>query len=144
MSMMMGCSTPASKRYQKRVLMWMVAYMAVLFAAAGIVRHGHPQGWHLYFWALLPALPIMGVIFQMGHYLQDEKDEYLRMQTMRSMLFGTGALIATIVVSDFLRSFTPVGVVPPFWQFVIFFVAFGLAQTVQQLRNRASDDESAA
>jgi hypothetical protein len=133
--------TAATKRYQRRVLITMSIYMVLLFSAVWIVKHYGVHGWQLYFWALLPAVPVILLIAIMGRYLQEETDEYLRVVTIQSILVGTGALIGTIVVSDFLRSFAQQGPLPPFVGYVIFFVAFGAAQGVHKLRNRVPADE---
>jgi lipopolysaccharide export LptBFGC system permease protein LptF len=73
-------------------------------------------------------------------YLQEEKDEYIRLITMRSLLTGTAALLAMLVVNDFLRSISGAAAIPPFTSWVVFFLVFGLAQAVQTMGNRVSDD----
>jgi hypothetical protein len=133
-------NTPASKRYQRRTMTAMAGYLVVILASSWIVRHDHPQGWHLYFWSVLPAIPIVAVIVHMGRYLSEETDEYLRLRTMRSLLFATGALLGTIVVSDFLQAFANAPAFPPFVSFMIFAFTFAATQGVQQLRDRASDE----
>jgi hypothetical protein len=141
MSWMGGCTTAAGKRYRKSMLTTAMAYLLVLLCCARMVRHGHGTGWELYFWSLLPAIPVMRMLWHMGRYLQAETDEYQRVLTVRALLAGTGTLLGLIVVSDFLRSFTPIGILPPFAGFVTFFMAFGLAQAVQSLQNRTPADE---
>jgi hypothetical protein len=133
-------STPASKRYQRRVIVTMVLYMAVLFGAISIVKHTHPHGWLLYTISLLPAIPILAMLGSLGVYLKEEKDEYVRMITMRSLLAGTAALLAVLVVNDFLRSISGAGALPVFTSWIVFFVVFGVAQAVQTMGNRVSDD----
>jgi hypothetical protein len=133
-------STPASKRYQRRVIVTMVLYMAVLFGAISIVKHTHPHGWLLYTISLLPAIPILAMLGSLGVYLKEEKDEYVRMITMRSLLAGTAALLAVLVVNDFLRSISGAGALPVFTSWIVFFVVFGVAQAVQTMSNRVSDD----
>lgn len=135
-----GMSTPASKRYQRRVMVTTTLYVVVLIAAMYLVRHTHPHGWLLYAWAVLPALPLLGTLATLGVYLTEEKDEYARLVTMRSLLAGTGALLAVLVVNDFLRTISGAGALPPFWDWVIFFLSFGLAQAVQMMRNPVRDD----
>jgi hypothetical protein len=136
-----GSGSKAGKVYQKRMLTTMLLYVSMVMAASSIVRHGHPVGWHLYFWAIAPAVPVMFVLVYLGIYLRDETDEYMRMIAIRSLLVATGALLATIVVNDFLRSYTPIGPLPPFTGFVLFFVSFGVAQGVQQMMNRGGGDD---
>jgi hypothetical protein len=45
-----------------------------------------------------------------------------------------------LVVNDFLRTISGAGALPPFWDWVIFFLSFGLAQAVQSMRNPVRDD----
>ena len=53
---------------------------------------------------------------------------------------GTATLLAVLVVNDFLRTISGAGALPPFWDWVIFFLSFGLAQAVQSMRNPVRDD----
>ncbi len=135
-----GTSTPAGKRYQRRVIVTLSVYLVVLFAAIFVVKHTHPHGWVLYAISVLPALPILAMLGSMGVYLQEEKDEYIRLMTMRSLVAGTAVLLMVLVVSDFLRRSVVQGLWRPFSSWVTFFLAFGVAQAVQKLRNRVKDD----
>jgi hypothetical protein len=140
MNLFCGTSTPAGKRYQRRVMVTMVFYLAVLFAAMYLVKHTHLHGWVLYTISLVPALPLLAMLGALGIYLTEEKDEYVRLMTMRSLLAGTAALLATLVVNDFLRSISGAGALPVFTSWVLFFVVFGVAQAVQTMGNRVKDD----
>jgi hypothetical protein len=130
----------AFKRYQRRVMVVMAAYVVLLFAASWMVKHSHPVGWQLYFWSALPAIPVILVIVSMGRYIAEEKDEYLRLRTMLALLVATGALVGTLVVSDFLQAFAGAPAFPPFTSFIIFALAFGATQAVLKLRNRSKDE----
>jgi hypothetical protein len=135
-----GTSTPAGKRYQRRVMVTMSMYVVVLFAAVWMVRHMHPHGWLLYTIAVMPALPVLGMMGSLGVYLREEKDEYVRLITMRSLLVGTAVLLAVLMVNDFLRALSGAEAVPPFTSWVLFFVVFGVSQAVQTMRDRVKDD----
>jgi len=135
-----GVSTPASKRYQRRVMVTMSLYVVVLLVATLIVKHAHPHGWVLYAIALVPALPILAMLGSMGVYLKEETDEYIRLMTMRSLVAGTAVLLMVLVVSDFLRALSGAAPLAPFASWVTFFLAFGAAQAVQTMRNRVRDD----
>ena len=52
----------------------------------------------------------------MGVYLNEEKDEYVRMMTMRSLVAGTAALLVVLVVNDFLRTISGAAALAPFYQ----------------------------
>jgi xanthosine utilization system XapX-like protein len=135
-----GTTTPASRRYQQRMLVTMLLYLAVTLGVVTIVKHAHPHGWLLYAIALVPALPMLAMMGALGVYLQEEKDEYIRLITMRSLLAGTAVLLAVLVVNDVLRSISGTAALPAFTGWVVFFVAFGAAQGVQTMRNRVRDD----
>ena len=135
-----GASTSAGKRYQWRVLVTMLLFVAVMYAAVWIVNRTHPHGWLLYAIALVPALPMLTTLGVLARYLQEEKDEYLRLVTMRSLLVGSAALLTVLVVNDFLRSIGGTAAIPPFASWVIFFVTFSVAQAVQTIRDRMRGD----
>jgi hypothetical protein len=133
--------TPAFKRYQRRVQVAMVAYVVVILGAVRIVKHDAPVGWHLYFWSVLPALPVIAVIVAMGRYLTEEKDEYQRLRMMQAILVGTAALLSTVIVNDFVQTFAHAVAFPPFTGFIAFAAAMAIVQGVQRLRDRSSGDE---
>jgi len=135
-----GTTTPASRRYQQRMLVTMSLYLAVTLGVVTIVKHAHPHGWLLYAIALVPALPMLAMMGALGVYLQEEKDEYIRLITMRSLLAGTAGLLAVLVVNDVLRSISGAAALPAFTSWVLFFVVFGVAQAVQTIGNRVRDD----
>ena len=132
-------SSAAKKRYQRDVTYWMIAYVVAVVGAALIVKHGAPLGWHLYFWSVLPSIPVLGVLWRMGLYLREETDEYLRWMTMQAILVGTGVLLSVVLVSDFLRAYAHIGSLPPFVAFIIFCGGMAATQGWQWLQNRATD-----
>lgn len=134
-------STPAGKRYARRVLWTMSIYVVMLVGSLLIVKHAHLHGWLLYSIALIPALPILAVMGALVRYLQEEKDEYLRLIMMRSLLIGTGVLLAVLVGNDFLRSISGVAAIPPFSSWGIFCAVFGVAQVVETRRDRVRNDD---
>jgi len=134
-------ATTAKKAYQRSVLQFMAAYAVVLFCSSWFVKHDGAEHFYLYFWSVIPAIPIIGVIFRMGKYLREEKDEYQRLLTMQSILVGTGALLAAIVFNDFIRAFAKSPGLPPFWFFMIFCAGMGLTQAFLKFRNRSAADD---
>lgn len=122
------------------VYRWMAGYFVVLLGATWSLGHGGGHGWLVYFWSVLPALPILGVFWQMSLYLREETDEYQRWQVTQSLLVGAGCLLGSVMVNDFLRAFAHVAGLPPFVSFLIFFAGVALTQMVQRLTNRTSDE----
>ena len=133
--------TGARKRYKRDATQFMVAYVVVLFCSSWFVKHDGAQHFYLYFWSIIPAIPIIALIVRMGRYLQEETDEYQKLMRMRAILVGTAALVGALVVDDFLRAFAHAGGFPPFVLFVVFAFAMCIAEFAQSLRNRARDDE---
>ena len=71
-------------------------------------------------------------------YLRDEKDEYVRMLTVRSLLAGTFMVLALGAFTDFLRSYGDHPGFPPFTEWIAFWFTFTIAQFIQR---RGSSDE---
>ena len=132
-------SSAAKRRYQRDSLRWMAVYLVVLAGSALMVRHEALRGWELYFWSVLPSIPVLGVVWRMGRYLREETDEYLRLLTMQAILVGAGLLVAVLMVSDFLRGFANMGALPPFVDFIIFCGGMAATQAWQSLQNRPTD-----
>jgi len=72
----MNCmqTNPAVRRYFYRFVPTMTAYAVALLAAEWAIHRFHPTGALLYAVAVLPAIPIIGIIVVVGLYLAEEKD----------------------------------------------------------------------
>lgn len=138
--------TPARNRFRKRLLRFLIPYTVVLVCSTWLARHEQPGDWEVYVFAVMPAVAVIAVMAAFGRYLQEETDEFQRTVVVRSLLVSTAAMLAVVMVSDFLRALTPSGALPPFLSFIVFCVAFGVTQLVQTVRNRpeAEDEEPGA
>lgn len=134
--MFCNSKSPAAKRYQKTVLVEMFAYMLILFGTDTYVHRHHPLGVMLYILAALPCVPIIGVLVAVGVYLRDEHDEYQRDLMVKSMLWGTAGVLALTTFSSFLRSFGWSGSLPPFTEFVCFWLLVAAAKGFYKVTNR--------
>ncbi|MGA7156332.1 MAG: hypothetical protein WBY53_05775 [Acidobacteriaceae bacterium] len=132
-------SSAAKKRYQRDSLRWMVVYFIALLCSSWFVKHDGGQRFLVYFWSVLPSIPVLAILWRMGTYLREETDEYLRWMTMQSILVGTGVLLAAVMVSDFLRAFAHTGTLPPFAAFLIFWLGMMATQAWQWMQNRPVD-----
>lgn len=134
----MGClqKNPAIRRYLSRFIPTMVAYVVVLLFATWAIHRFHPTGALLDGLAVLPAVPIIGIIVVVGLYLTEEKDEFLRNLQIQSMLWGLGAIMALTTVWGFLQIFTPIHPFEPFMTFPLFWCFVGIAAGVLQKRYR--------
>jgi hypothetical protein len=131
----------AEKRYTKRLMVTMSVYLVLVFATTWLVRHEHVQGWFLYVCAVLPSLAIFWMLYVQALYLKEETDEFVRHQVVNSLMGATALVLGVTACSDFLRSYTRYGTMPPFTVFVVFWMSFGLMQAVQSMRNRVGGDE---
>ena len=139
----MGCrvKSKAEKKYLKRLIWAMSVYLVVVLLTTLLVRHGYVTGWLLYVVAVVPCIPVLRLIHVLALYVQEETDEFQRLLVVRSILCGGAAMLVVAAFSDFLRSYTKIGELPPFTMFMVFWVVFGLAQGVQGMMTRAVGDE---
>lgn len=128
--------TPAAARYLRRFVPTMVAYMVLLFGANWVMDSQHPTGIALAVVAILPALPIVGVITVIGLYILEESDEYQRQQAVTGMLFGLGFMLTLATVWGFLEEAAVVPHIKAYWAFVTWCLGWGLAQCALKLRDR--------
>jgi hypothetical protein len=137
----LSCESAAAKRYQRIVVVEMAAYVAIILGVTHYVRHDHPVGWVLYAVAALPSVPIVGVLIAMAQYLRDETDEYQRDVTVRCLLIATAAVLAVTAFFGFLRSFDWKGELPPFTEFILFWLVMGGSKAYYRFADRVKDDE---
>ena len=139
--MLCGLKSAAGKRYLLTVLVEMVAYVVIMFGVSSHVDRYHPAGVELYALAALPSVPIIGVLVAVGIYLRDQRDEYQRDLMVKCVLWGTAGVLALTAFLGFLRSFGWKGSVPPFTEFVTFWILVGAAKAYYKLMNRVPADE---
>src|SRR5471030_22393 len=125
-----GVSTKASKRYMWRLLIVMVGYLLATFGTTTFVRHNHPHGFEVYLLAMLPTIPVLCMLGVVGLYLREEQDEFQRMLMVRSLLGAVAGILGMNAFVDFLRSYKALGALPPFTEFVTFWLLFGFVQGV--------------
>ena len=130
---------PAAARYMRRFVPLMVAYTVIVIGVSLWFDAGGPRGWLRYPVAVLPALPIVGVIATMGAFIVEQKDEYQRVLMIRQSLFAIGFTLAVTTIWGFLETFALVPHIPAWATFVLF--CFGLIPGA--LLNRVRDEEPA-
>lgn len=125
--------SPASKRYNRRVIGLSLAYaLFILFAVYGF-KHHLLHGPFAYVAAILPALPIIGIFGVMGRYLIEEQDEYLRMLTVRQSLWASGFALSVATIWGFLESFDLVGHVDSYNIAIVWFFGLGFGSIINKL-----------
>jgi hypothetical protein len=139
--MFCGLKSAAGKRYVLTVSLEMAAYVLIMSGVSAHVNRYHPAGVELYLLAALPSFPIIGVLVAIGIYLRDQRDEYQRVLMVKCVLWGTGGVLALTAFLGFLRGFGWKGTVPPFTEFVTFWILVGAAKAYYRLTNRVSANE---
>ena len=134
----MFCSTrgPAVRRFARSC--WMSAGLVVVLAVGAAVafRLWHLKGLPAYPVAVLPALPILWVLFETGRYLAVEKDEFQRNLLVECLLGGIGGTLATTTAWGYLEAFARVPHLQTMWIYPIFWLFVGLSVPVVHWRYR--------
>ena len=97
--------SPAMRRYLARLAVLMIAYMVCIFSVGYLFRHNPPSGVAAYALAVLPALPIVGVVWSIMRLIIEETDEYLRLLYVKENLFATGFCLTVMTVWEFLQNY---------------------------------------
>ncbi|HMJ92661.1 MAG TPA: hypothetical protein VK472_01035 [Allosphingosinicella sp.] len=124
----------AQRRYNKRVLGLSLLYALLLVAAIMVFKQAHPAGPLAWLLAILPALPIIGIVAAMGRYLVEESDEYLRAMEVRKSLIATGFMLTVTTGWGFLQSFDLLPHADFYWATIIWFGGLGVGGCVQALK----------
>lgn len=119
----------AQRRYNRDVLWLSAAYALLLLAVTYLFRHAAVTGVTAVMLAVLPALPIIGVFAAIARYLLEERDEYLRVMTIRQTLVASGFALSIATVWGFLESFG----VAAYFVAVLWFAGLGLGSCVNRL-----------
>lgn len=137
-----GTHTAAISTYNKRFMLATFAYLVGLGIAVSMDRAFALGTITSFAIAMLPALPVLGMIWAMARYLQEEQDEYLRHRAVMAALFGLALLLGLASFWGFLETF---GIAPhvPGWSAVpIWAVGMGLSQCWMSLRSLPDGEES--
>lgn len=126
-------SSPANRRYNKRVIILSLIYAAFLLGAVYAFKHHLLSGPGAWIAAILPALAIIGIFAAIGLYLVEEQDEYLRMLMVRQTLWASGFALSIATVWGFLESFELVSHVEVYWVSVLWFGGLGLGNCANRL-----------
>jgi hypothetical protein len=129
-----GCATPAMMAYSRRVVPLSAAYVIVLMLAITAHDRFHISGPALYAIAVLPALPLIGVVWALGRLLIEETDEYQRGLAVRKMLVATGVLLVAATVWGFLEDFGLVPHLPAYWAFIVWCIGLGIGALFNKAR----------
>jgi hypothetical protein len=139
----MNNQSPAGKRYMRRFVPTMTAYVVFILGSTWIQRHWYPEGPWLVLLAILPALPIIGIIGVMGLYLLEETDEYQRQTIVAAMLGGLAMMLSFASAWGFLEEAGVVPHLPAYYAFIVWCACWGMIQCGTRLRERLRGREGA-
>jgi len=116
----------AIRRYNRRVIILSLIYAVLLIAVVYGFNHALLGGPFAYVAAILPALPIIGVLGAVGRYLSEETDEYLRMMMARQALIATGFALSICTAWGFLENFGLVPHIYAYYAVILWFAGLGV------------------
>ena len=114
----------------------MILYVVAILSVTTIFVLNRVYGTEAYFLAILPALPLLGVIAAFGMYLTEEPDEFVRTVMVHCSLWATGILLALSTIWGFLENYTNDAHVPMYLAFSFWWAAFGLVSPLVYRRYR--------
>ena len=119
----MAHSQAAGRRYAAAMTVYVTTLVAVV-----LVMHSStwaaPLRWAL---AVLPALPILFIIWAMGRYVVEEGDEVIRAKMIQQLLWGAATALSVSTLWGFLESLGGLPHLPAYWVFPLFCLGMILA-----------------
>lgn len=131
----------AKRRYLQGSFGVMLAYVGLVFASRLMVNRWHPHDWRLFLLAALPSIPLLCFAYIVGRYLREEHDDYQRDVVIRGMLWGTATVLSITIFSGFLRSYGWQGSLPPFTEFMVFWIVVAIVKAAYYFADGAVRDE---
>jgi hypothetical protein len=125
--------TPATRRYNKRVVWFSLFYAVTLLGAVYGFKHALLTGPAAWLAAILPALGLIAIFAAIGLYLVEEQDEYLRMLMVRQTLWASGFALSVATIWGFFESFGLVGHVASYYIAVLWFFGLGVGACINRL-----------
>lgn len=101
----MSYRSSAIGRYVKRLAVFMVIFVVLIFAVGTLFRTAPPTGALAWAAAILPALPIIGVFWTIFRLLAEESDEFMRMMFVRQVLIATAFCLCVMTIWEFLQNY---------------------------------------
>jgi len=139
----MICKTtsPAVRRYKRRIFVATAAYLVTLVSTALIIKHLHPAHAVAVVLAIIPAIPIAATIAIIGLYLKEEKDEFQRELLVQALLWATAFTLVTTSTWGLLELYAEAAPLTSFYVFILFWFFCGMAMIPLRLRYRTGRDE---
>jgi hypothetical protein len=129
-------TTPAMKRYNKRVLALSLLYVATLLPAVYLLSRHLVSGPVAYVVGVLPALVVSSFFWVMARYLVEETDEWVRMIQVRQLLIATGIALTGATIWGFLEGFELAPHIVAYAWPILWFAGLGVGTCVNVLIER--------
>jgi hypothetical protein len=113
----------AGRAYKRRYAIAMVAYALSLGLVIYLFRAAPPPIWLRYPLAILPALPILAVVWALGRFLTEETDEVVRAQMIQQLLWASAMTLSVSTLWGFLEAFADAPHLRAYWVFPLFCAA---------------------
>ena len=126
----------AKRRYQVRFWPIMIAYVGAVLGVTWLFNNQPPEGPIKFALAVLPALPIVAILWAIGRYLIEETDEFVRMQTVVGLLIAMGLTLSFCAIWGFLEIYHLVETIGVFNISWGFFAAMGAGTLIVRLLYR--------
>jgi putative oxidoreductase len=117
--------TKPAKVYAFELAVWLALYAVLIAGAVWAARAQAFSGPEAYVAAILPALPIGGIMWSVIKFMANS-DEYVRETTARRFVLAAGATMFFATVWGFAESFAAAPHAPMWWVVPIFWLCFGL------------------
>ena len=131
-----GALSPATRRYNRRMLIWSLGYVLCLGIAMTVRNYLHPQGALLWGIAFLPSVPMIFFVWTLARYVVEEEDEYLRYRQTSAALIGLALVLLAGTLWGFLETFGVVPRVPAWWVVPVWAIGLGLGQMIMASAER--------
>jgi hypothetical protein len=105
-------------------------------ATRDLFKDAHAAAPLLYLMALLPTIPVIGIITVVGRYLTREVDDFIRTLVVQSLLWGLGITFAVDTYLGGLFAHPEIFRLIPILNIDLFCVSVGIALRIQLWRNR--------
>ncbi|HYJ52718.1 MAG TPA: hypothetical protein VEW04_06065 [Allosphingosinicella sp.] len=126
---------PYMRRYTFRILGFGLSYVGALIGAIMVMKQPWaptgPAAWAL---AVLPALPVVGMIWSIFRLIAETDDEYQRFLFVKQVLIATGLTLAIATIWGFLENFGMVQDVPAYHVTVLWFAMIGVGGSIARFR----------
>jgi hypothetical protein len=123
------------RRYTFRILGFGLVYALLLVGALTVMRQPWaPRGGLAYLLAILPALPVIGMIWTIGRLMIECDDEYQRYLFVKQTLIATGLTLAIATAWGFLENFELAPHLPGYHVTVLWFAMIGVGGCIARWR----------